>query len=438
MILREWRFYLIPMLVHSIYNLIKPDTPEYTAKEAGYVFMYISNESDTQVDVYFDDVTMTYTPTNVIQYNEYYPFGLQTASSWTRDNSLGNNFLANGGTELNSTSNLYDLDYRNYDPVLGRMYGVDPLAEKYSSHTPYNFVLNDPVSFNDPSGADLHTYSDPYLQDALYPRERYQLWGDYFAGIQTSSAYGPIREQGQSMSAGAYAAADAYFAQQQASADQAWALGQIYGNNNVSVSNGVATVYSYSGSSYYSNYGNMSGATSINAAEINLSQQNRSGSSDLAAVLNKGINDYGFVLGTVFGGFETGFEQGVKSLERVRVITGVAKNGAYLSEIRNAVTLSNKSIYSTAVSSSKVLKVGGRVLAAGVVAYNAGDLLINGGTNRDVAKFAVQTFIAGVGFLGPIGFVASLGLTVLELNGGLDWIYDNFDDKSVHKLQFNE
>jgi RHS repeat-associated protein len=88
----------------------------------------------------------------------YYPFGMQTANSWTRENTTGNNFLANGGTELNTTSNLYDLAYRNYDPVLGRMNGVDPMASKYSSLTPYNFSFNDPVTFADPSGADPADY----------------------------------------------------------------------------------------------------------------------------------------------------------------------------------------------------------------------------------------------------------------------------------------
>jgi len=78
-----------------------------------------------------NDVTMTLTPNNVIQYNacpteakrrrEYYPFvpiaiGMQTANSWTRDTATKNNFLGNGGTELNTTSQLYDLEYRNYDP----------------------------------------------------------------------------------------------------------------------------------------------------------------------------------------------------------------------------------------------------------------------------------------------------------------------------------
>ena len=133
---------------------------EYTAKEEGYIFMYVSNENATLVDVYFDDVVMTHTKSNVIQYNEYYPFGMNTANSWTRENTTGNNYLANGGTELNQTSQLYDLDYRNYDPILGRMNGIDPMATKYASLSPYNFSFNDPVTFNDVSGADPYQRSD--------------------------------------------------------------------------------------------------------------------------------------------------------------------------------------------------------------------------------------------------------------------------------------
>ena len=90
---------------------------EVTVKEEGFAYVYVSNESPTLVEFYVDDVVVTQTPSNVIQYNEYYPFGLQTANSWTRDNS-SNNFLANGGTELNTTTGLYDLHYRNYDAAL--------------------------------------------------------------------------------------------------------------------------------------------------------------------------------------------------------------------------------------------------------------------------------------------------------------------------------
>lgn len=152
---------------------------EYTVREEGYVFMYVSNENATLVDVYFDDVVMTLTKGNVIQYNEYYPFGLQTANSWTRENTTGNNFLGNGGTELNQTSQLYDLDYRNYDPVLGRMNGVDPMATKYASVSPYNFAFNDPVTLNDPSGADPYTINYSAVVNSYYTGYTYDDKVDY-------------------------------------------------------------------------------------------------------------------------------------------------------------------------------------------------------------------------------------------------------------------
>ena len=34
------------------------------------------------------------------------------------------------------------------------MHQVDPMADKYSSHTPYKYGLNNPVYWNDSSGAD--------------------------------------------------------------------------------------------------------------------------------------------------------------------------------------------------------------------------------------------------------------------------------------------
>jgi hypothetical protein len=44
--------------------------------------------------------------------------------------------------------------YRSYDPAIGRMNGVDPMVDKYASMTPYNYSMNDPIYYNDPSGAE--------------------------------------------------------------------------------------------------------------------------------------------------------------------------------------------------------------------------------------------------------------------------------------------
>ena len=115
-----------------------------TITEPGYVFVYLSYENDSDNYVQFDDLHIKHTPTNVIQYNEYYPYGLQTGNSWTRDDH-SNNYLYNAGNELNPVSGWYEMFYRGYDPALGRMLQVDPYAVMYASHTGYNYSVNNAV-----------------------------------------------------------------------------------------------------------------------------------------------------------------------------------------------------------------------------------------------------------------------------------------------------
>jgi RHS repeat-associated protein len=126
--------------------------PTLNIEEEGYVFVYLSYDNDSPNWVYFDDFKVTHTKTNVIQSNEYYPFGLQTSSSWTRENN-DNDHLYNAGNELNQNTGWYEMFFRGYDPALGRMMQVDPLASMYTSHTPYHYGLNSPARFNDPTGA---------------------------------------------------------------------------------------------------------------------------------------------------------------------------------------------------------------------------------------------------------------------------------------------
>src|SRR5690554_3315871 len=63
--------------------------------------------------------------------------------------------------EVKGSGNSYDFGARMLDPRLGRWFAVDPLAVRYPSHSPYNFVANSPILFVDPDGKKIVVhYSD--------------------------------------------------------------------------------------------------------------------------------------------------------------------------------------------------------------------------------------------------------------------------------------
>ncbi len=86
--------------------------------------------------------------------NEYYPFGMNHLKTGNALFGQGTykNYKYNG-KELQETG-MYDFGARQYMPDIGRWIVVDPLAEKMTRHSPYNYAFNNPIMFVDPDGRE--------------------------------------------------------------------------------------------------------------------------------------------------------------------------------------------------------------------------------------------------------------------------------------------
>jgi RHS repeat-associated protein len=95
----------------------------------------------------------------VVAENHYYPFGMTLGGqSWQSPNYLENRYLYNG-KEFQDELGLdwYDYGARFYDAQVGRWSVIDPMAEKYYSFSPYNYVRGNPIIRIDPNGMDDYT-----------------------------------------------------------------------------------------------------------------------------------------------------------------------------------------------------------------------------------------------------------------------------------------
>jgi len=131
-----------------------PLATQLAINKNGYLYVYVSNESNT--DVYFDDLVVKHTTGHLLQENSYYPYGLQIQGlSSAALNRLQNDYLFNGIEKISDLDlQLYQAFYRTLDPQTGRWLQIDPVAEKYSGLSGYVNNFNNPVNFTDPLGDD--------------------------------------------------------------------------------------------------------------------------------------------------------------------------------------------------------------------------------------------------------------------------------------------
>lgn len=99
---------------------------------------------------------------NIIEENNYYPFGLKQ-KGYNNVTAISTGYVTAqkykyNGKELQDELglNMYDYGARNYDPALGRWMNMDNHAGSYTSYSPYNYCINNPTNVIDPDGNDIY------------------------------------------------------------------------------------------------------------------------------------------------------------------------------------------------------------------------------------------------------------------------------------------
>lgn len=137
---------------------------EFIPVEDGYLFVYLSDESEQATEVFFDDFRVTHEVLITDPQLETYRYGFN-AKEKDSEGEFG--------------LNHYDYGFRIYNPAIAKFLSVDPLADSYPWYTPYQFAGNSPVSFIDldglePSKSELYWVKQPKIKARLgnrYPKK---------------------------------------------------------------------------------------------------------------------------------------------------------------------------------------------------------------------------------------------------------------------------
>ncbi|MEM9341100.1 MAG: RHS repeat-associated core domain-containing protein, partial [Bacteroidota bacterium] len=112
----------------------------------GYMYIYVSNESNNDVNVWFDNLTISHTGLNIIQQTDYYSYGGVATSTQQQNYRFGYQGVF---AEKDQETGFDHFQLRSYDSEIGRWLAVDPYGQYWS---PYLGMGNAPNMGIDPDG----------------------------------------------------------------------------------------------------------------------------------------------------------------------------------------------------------------------------------------------------------------------------------------------
>ena len=124
-----------------------------------YVYQYKDHLGNVRLSYSDADQNGTIEPVSfsggeIIEESNYYPFGLEHKGYNNVINGTENNYQTFNNVEHNESLslNIYETEWRHYDPAIARFNSIDLLTEEIPTITPYNFSFNNPILYNDPTG----------------------------------------------------------------------------------------------------------------------------------------------------------------------------------------------------------------------------------------------------------------------------------------------
>jgi|GEM_PF-3196765 len=133
-----------------------------TITQPGYVYIYVSNENPTLVDIYFDDFTINQKRSPVVAGSDFYPFGLPMENRQITREPYKFGYQGQF-SEYDSLTKKNIFQLRLYDPEIGRWLSPDPYGQ-YNS--PYIGMGNNPVGGVDKDGGFFEELFDTFANAA--------------------------------------------------------------------------------------------------------------------------------------------------------------------------------------------------------------------------------------------------------------------------------
>lgn len=127
-------------------------SPSITVTEPGYVYIYISNEELTPIEVYFDDFKVTQNMSDIVAGADYYPFGLPIPERELTREPYRYGYQGQF-SEKDKETGFNSFDLRFYDARIGRWVVPDPYKQ-YASN--YVGMGNNPTNSIDTNGGYVY------------------------------------------------------------------------------------------------------------------------------------------------------------------------------------------------------------------------------------------------------------------------------------------